>query len=145
MGSRAKGRVQRERRLVDMSVPLPVLDDEWSPPDPNDVDEWPFHLPLHGLGQIVGRQGLHRETGRLVEFAMIAQVVSDGRWRDIAVVDTCHNEVHFHQMSHTGQRIARRVILLIRSLRDVDRGWDEGEKILTERWDEHLRRWRRGR
>lgn len=141
----ARGRFQREKHLVVMSEPLPVLEDRWSPPDPDEVEEWPFVVPLHGLGQIVGRQGLDATSSRLVTFAMTAQVVFDARWCDVASIDTCHDEVHLHLMSQKGTRIARRVLLPIRTMQDIDRGWDLGEKILTEQWDEHVRRWRRGR
>ncbi len=142
--SQAKGRMQRESRAVVMSLPITDTDDRWAP-DPESVQDWPFRIPLVGLGQITGRQGLDAETGRLVEFSMTAQVELGGRWFDVARVDTCHSEVHVHLKSYTGEEIDRKVIFPIHNPNDVDRGWVEGEKMLIAGWEEHVRRWRRGR
>jgi hypothetical protein len=46
-------------------------DVRWSP-DPDSVEDWPVLVLLDGLGRIKGRQGLDKETGRLVEFALTA-------------------------------------------------------------------------
>lgn len=136
--------MQREGRTVIMGVPITEVDDRWAP-DPERIEDWPFRVPLLGLGQIVGRQGLDSETGRLVEFSMTAQVAVNGQWFDLARVDTCHREVHLHLISHNGEEIGREVIFPIKSPWDVDRGWVEGDMMLIARWDEHMRRWRRGR
>jgi hypothetical protein len=116
----------------------------WSP-DPEDVEDWPFVTPILGVGQITGRQGLDVHSGRLVEFAMVAQISVAGRWCDVAAVDTRHEEVHFHLLSRTGHRIARKVLFPIYGPDDVDRGWDEGERMLLSGWEEHVRRWECGR
>jgi hypothetical protein len=142
MGKRS--RAEQERRVVPMNETFPLPDARWSP-DTEDVEDWPFVTPLIGLGRITGRQGLHVHSGRLVEFAMIAQVSVAGHWHDVAVVDTRHEEVHFHQMSRSGLRIARKVLFPIYDSSDVDRGWDEGEKMLLGGWEEHVRRWECGR
>jgi hypothetical protein len=134
----------RRDRLTDMSPPVAELDHRWSP-DPEMVEDYPVELPLKGLGRIIGRQGLDRETGRLVEFAIMAQVQFDGGWREVARVDTCHEEVHFHLGSVSGKEICRKVLIPIHSPQDVNRGWDEGMEMLTDDWEENERRWRRGR
>jgi hypothetical protein len=127
-----------------MSVPAQESQQGWSP-DPEAVEDWYFEMPLLGLGRIVGRQGLDKETGRLIEFAMTAQVNVGGRWWDVARVDTCHEEVHAHVLSQTGQTLSRSVLFPIRDPKDVDRGWQAGERKLVVDWEEHVRRWRSGR
>lgn len=139
-----KGRAQQERRVVDMSTPALQEDIRWSP-DPAQVEDWPFVTVLLDLGRLIGRQGLDAITGRMVEFAIIAQVDVADRWIDVARVDTCHEEVHLHLKSRTGAEIGRNVLRTIYSPNDVERGWDEGEAMLLARWDEHVRRWSCGR
>ena len=146
MVTRSRGRVQRERNLADMSLAEPDGDVRWSP-DPDSVEDWPLILPLDGLGRIIGRQGLDQETGRLAEFALIAQVEYQGLWCDVARVDTCHEEVHLHLFGRNGQEIrdARTVLLPVRDISDVGRGYDTAEKLLIVEWEQHVQRWERGR
>jgi hypothetical protein len=136
--------VQRERNLADMSRTEPAEDIRWSP-DPGCLEDWPLVLPLDGLGRIIGRQALDEETGRLAEFALLAQVEYRGLWHDVALVDTCHEEVHLHQFAKDGQEIARTVLLPVRDISDVGRGYDMAEKLLIVEWEAHVRRWERGR
>jgi hypothetical protein len=138
-----KGRSQIERGLADMSPPAPEPQTRWSP-DPGTVEDWPFVLPLLGPRQIIGRQGLDKETRRLSEFSMSAQLNVAGHWYEVARVDTCHEEVHLHVFSRAGKELSRQVLLPICGPKDVDRGYELGEKMLVEGWEEHERRWRRG-
>jgi hypothetical protein len=129
-----------------MSSAEPDDGTRWSP-DPEKLEDWPLILPLDGLGQIVGRQALDKETGRLAEFALIAQVRHQGLWHDVARVDTCHEEVHLHLFGQDGQEIkeARTILLPVRDMSDVGRGYDAAEKLLIVEWEQHVRRWERGR
>jgi len=138
-----KGRAQQERRVVDMSAP--ALQDVLWTPDPTEVEDWPFETVLLDLGRLVGRQGLDVLTGRMVEFAITAQVDVAGHWVDVARVDTCHENVHLHLMSRTGVEISRQVTRPIYGPNDVELGWDAGEAMLLAKWDEHVRRWGCGR
>jgi hypothetical protein len=142
--SQSKGRHQREHGLAVMSTPAPEAQQGWSP-DPDAVEDWPFEVVLLSLGRIIGRQGLDTETGRLIEFAISAQVNVGGRWWNVARVDTCHEEVHLHVLSRTEQTLSRTVLLPIYGPKDVDRGWQMGERKLVSDWEEHVRRWRSGR
>lgn len=141
--TKAKGRPQRESGLADMSV-IPAQDDVRWFPDPNEVESWPVTMPLEGLGRINGRQGLHVESGRLIEFAMTAEIESGAVWYQVARVDTCHGEVHRHLFSHDGHELDRKVLFPIYDPKDVDHGWEEGVKLLVAGWEEHVRRWRSG-
>jgi len=138
--------VQRERNLADMSLAEQDNDARWSP-DPDSVDDWPVLVLLDGLGRIKGRQGLDKETGRLAEFALVAQVEYQGLWHDVALVDTCHEEVHLHLYAKDGREIkdGRTVLLPVRNMSDVGRGYDTAEKLLIVEWEAHVRRWERGR
>jgi hypothetical protein len=127
-----------------MSSAAPEEDVRWSP-DPESLEDWPLLLPLDGLGRIIGRQALDEKTGRLAEFALVAQVEHQGLWHDVAKVDTCHEEVHLHLYSKNGQEIARTVLLPVRNMSDVGRGYDTAEKLLIVEWEAHVRRWERGR
>lgn len=127
-----------------MSPAEPDEDARWSP-DPDSTETWPVKLLLDGLDRIMGRQGLDKETGRLAEFSLTSQVEDGGRWCDVARVDTCHEEVHFHLFSGNGDEILRESLLPIRSINDVDRGYPMGEKVLLAGWEEHVKRWNRGR
>lgn len=127
-----------------MNTPVISLEQRWSP-DPETVEDYPFEMPLGGIRRIVGRIGLDRDTGRLVEFAIMAQVLYDGAWTEVARVDTRHEEVHLHLQSVFGGQIDRRVLRPIRGPQDVHHGWDEGIDVLTDNWEEHERRWRSGR
>jgi hypothetical protein len=120
--------------------------DGWSP-DPDNVEDWPLILPLDGLGRIIGRQALDKETGRLAEFALVAQVEYQGLWHDVARVDTCHEEVHLHLYAKDGREIkdARTVLLPVCNMSDVDRGYYMAEKLLIVEWEAHVQRWGRGR
>lgn len=127
-----------------MSSTEPEEDARWSP-DPDSTQDWPMILPLDGLGRIIGRQALDKQTGRLAEFALTAQVEHHGMWCDVARVDTCHEEVHLHLFGKDGEEIAREVLLPVRDMSDVGRGYDRAEKLLIVEWEQHVRRWERGR
>jgi hypothetical protein len=129
-----------------MSLAEPEGDVRWSP-DPDSLEDWPLILLLDGLGRIIGRQGLDQETGRLAEFALVAQVEYQGRWHDVARVDTCHEEVHLHLFGKDGREIrdARAVLLPVRNMSDVGHGYDTAEKLLIVEWEAHVQRWDRGR
>jgi hypothetical protein len=127
-----------------MTVAPTQADIRWTP-DPEQVQDWPVEIPLGELGRINGRQGLHTESGRLVEFAIMAETELGGHWNEVARVDTCHAEVHLHLFAQSGVELDRRVLFPTYDPSDVDRGWDEGMTILVGGWEEHVRRWRRGR
>jgi hypothetical protein len=129
-----------------MSLAEQDEDVRWSP-DPGNLEDWQVILPLDGLGRIIGRQALDQETGRLAEFALIAQVEYQGLWHSVARVDTCHEEVHLHLFAKDGREIeeARTVLLPVRDISDVARGYDRAEKLLIVKWEAHVRRWERGR
>lgn len=129
-----------------MSTPLAHEEDlRWSP-DPERVEDAPYHLPLLDMGgRLKGRFGFDVDTDRMVEFAVTAQIEVAGYWVDVARIDTCHQEAHRHLYARTGVEIDRKVITPIYGPADVERGWEIGEEILLTKWDEHVRRWTCGR
>jgi len=144
---KAKGTARIARGLTDMSPPVVTRQDDprWSPDPERPVDEYSIDFPIAGLGRLKGRQSLDAETGRIVEFALSAQIERDGTWHSIARIDTRHEEVHLHILNRRGDTIVRRVIRIIRGPEDVDSGWDESVTVLTDDWEEHERRWTNGR
>jgi hypothetical protein len=142
--TKAQGRMQHEKGLVVIGPALPAAPTpRWSP-DPERVEDFPVNLPLLGMGRIIGRQGLDMDSGRLVEFSISAQVEYQGAWSEVARVDTAHEEVHLHVRSRNGLYIARSVLCIISGPQDVDKGYEDGERLLLTNWEEHEGMWRRG-
>lgn len=63
----------------------------------------------------------------------------------VAELDTRHGEVHIHQYRQGNIRTGRRVLRIIRSQEDIEDGYEEALDVMTEKWEEHRRRWQRGR
>lgn len=56
----------------------------------------------------------HAGTDELVEFAVIQQTYSQGKWRDVAGIDSCHDvDVHLHRYGrHARARVGEPEVLM---------------------------------
>jgi hypothetical protein len=142
--TKSRGRPQIERGLVIMSPELAEEQARWEP-DPEQVADWNYVQEIPGVGRILGRQGLDKENGRLLEFSMTAQTEFGAGWADMARIDTAHGSVHRHIFDQRGAKIALEELLPVYGPEDVSRSYDAAEIKLIAEWEENLRRWRRGR
>lgn len=138
----SKGRVQRERRLKDMSVPIDEPE-RWYPPHPFRGTTYPIDVRLPHLGRLIGHMKLD-ENHRMTEFSLTAQVTLADAWWDVVRIDSDHGEVHAHYMFRTRDYEEREVILPIYCQNDVDRGYQHAEKMLIACWSDIVMRWRGG-
>ncbi len=86
----------------------------------------------------------HAETDELVEFAVIQQIHSQGKWRDVAAIDSCHDvDVHLHRYGrHARARVGEpEVLLQVTSANDIQRGYELAYDQLVKGWAENHRRW----
>lgn len=134
--TRPKGRVRRERRLVDMTVaPAPA---DWRPA-PSQTRREDCKIDLFDDDRVVIRQSVDSRN-QVVDFSMTQQTLEDGVWSDVCRVDCSHDEVHVHWFDVAGRQVDRTVIRPITCIDEVHRGWDEASDIVFEGWQENLQR-----
>lgn len=141
---KSRGR-RSERRLAQMSEPLPVK--EYQPPPTWICDVFEHPNEVAPNQQIFVRQYIYK--GKVVDFAIVQQTLIEGEWRDVARIDCCHGTVHRHQYGSDGKQVGEpRVIRQI----PTDDGWnavdgtyDEADAVMFNEWRDNLRRWRDGR
>ena len=151
MGGLGKqGRRKARDRSVDMSVPADGSHGEvsWLRPDPESCEEMLVKsAPPGGDAEddrLVIRMLHVVGTYVLVEFAIVLLTRVGSKWVEVAEVDSCHDrDVHLHQCGRAaGERVGERETLLeLRSLEDVQTGYDVGLAMLEERWRELKERW----
>lgn len=116
----------------------------WGTPEPGTFFIHPYKTLLPNRDILIHRLEMD-DRDRLLGFAMV-HMAHDGQGDEmVAELDTRHGEVHIHQYRRGNTRIDRAVLRIIRSQRDVEVGYDEALDVMTEKWEEHRRRWQRGR
>jgi hypothetical protein len=136
-------------KLADMSEAPPEPPD-YELPDPEDCEEYNDGLVLKAENELRTRISLWKSR-LIVEFAVMQIVRHNGRWVEVARIDTCHHgSVHKHQLSKSrpDDRVGRRdEIEKIPSTNGwavVDENYDRALQLMKADWTENLRRWRRG-
>jgi hypothetical protein len=85
--------------------------------------------------------------GKIVDFAVSQVVHIEGKWVDVARIDTAGGTIHRHQYDQGGSDLWDH-----RKIRDiphengwdvVDRGYEEALDMMENEWEDNLRRWRR--
>lgn len=137
--ARARGN-RSKARLADLSIqPEPV---DWRPP-PEECISNVYHVYVTDSDRVTNRMETHR--GDLVDFAITQCHQPDGsEWQDVARVDCCHNEVHRHLYRDGGTEINRVVFREVSAQTDIEVGYDWGDRLINEQWEENVRRWASG-
>jgi hypothetical protein len=87
----------------------------------------------------------HDDQWRLVDFAIIQQVLYRGDWAEVMRVDCCHEMVHVHRFTRRDAEGRREDLLPVTCQEDVDQGWKIAETLINpETWETNERRWRDG-
>lgn len=144
-----KGR-PKKGDLVDMTIPSQAEAPAYELPDPDECVEVRDIYVLDAGHEVKVRYDLWR--GRLiVEFAIVQQVRHNGRWVEVARIDSCqHGTVHKHQLrksrpnDRVGQRIDLETIPAQNGWTMVDGWYDKALQKMQDEWKDNLRRWRRG-
>lgn len=132
-----------------MSAPEDDPPPAWTCPPHEECEEAsPYTIYPEGADpakhRIMIRMVNHATTHELVQFAVIQQTYSRGKWRDVAGVDSCHDvSVHLHRYGRHGDaRVGDPEVLVpVTSTNDIQRGYDLAYTQLVEGWAEHHRRW----
>ena len=92
------------------------------------------------------RQQIYR--GKIVNFAIMQDVLESGTWHQVARIDCCHGTIHRHQYNRDGIDLYdHRVIQEIPATRGwavVDAGYVSAQDAMFNEYEENLRRWRDG-
>lgn len=133
-----------------MSVPAPRDPVGYELPDPEEREEVEDRIVLAPGGhELYVRFALWRER-LIVEFAIGQIVRHNGHWVEVARIDTCHGNVHHHQLrkSRPGDTAGQREILEELPSENpwtiVDRWYEPALDKMQNEWKETLRRWRHG-
>lgn len=143
----APKRKSGKRRLADMSAAEP--EPAWMPDlDPED-EEYEQPLPVKDAPDCVRTHHRMRfnRYGQLVEWAIVLlyQDPDDGRWRRVAVYDTCHGKgMHLHLYDRDGTDFTQVFLRPVRSYQDMEECLDEAIDRVERHWEDNLRRSDRG-
>lgn len=147
--AKTKGR-QSDSRLADMSIPAPREEMGYSLPDPEEREDIDVRVVLAPGGhELYVHYGLWRER-MIVEFAIMQIVRHNGQWAEVARIDTCHGNVHHHQLGKSRPNDSVGLRTLLEDLPHnnpwtvVDRWYERALEKMEAEWTEALRRWRRG-
>jgi hypothetical protein len=146
---KTRGR-QADRRLADMSIPAPREPVGYELPNPDEREDYNNRIVLATGGhELYVTYGLWRDR-LVVEFAVGQIVRHNGAWVEVARIDTCHGNVHHHQLrkSRPADTVGVRVILeelpSDNPWKVVDSWYERALDKMETEWQERLRRWRRG-
>lgn len=138
----------REKHSVDMSQP-PDDEPPWERPPPEECERSePYRIFPDGADgdrdKVVVSLLNHIATDMLVGFALVQQTMYRGKWRNVVVVDTAHDQdVHVHRYSRkTGERVGRpEVLKVINDMADVSDGYDLACDLVRKNWSANRQRW----
>ncbi len=147
-----QGQRKAAHRAVDMSASVDCEPEQsWYPPPPEECeDDHRYTVPPDGANvatdRVKVRLRVHAATQLFVEFALVQQAHVDGTWQDVVEADSCHDvDVHLHRYAlRTGARIGDpEVIVHVRNLDDLQKGYDLAYTEVFERWSDNRQRWER--
>lgn len=138
--TKARGRTRQSHGLVDMQETAPAEDFlSQFPPEELEEDEYDFDLGPED--RCIHKFLYHHHS--IVWFSIVQQTLDDGQWHTVIRADTCHDEAHVHRFRRRrGEESQRRVLCQVSSIEEVGRGFDEASDLITEQWEENVRRWR---
>ena len=146
--TRASGRVNREKRLVDMSSPRAAVSG-WEVPSGFVADEQGPYVTFLGdraddrMNVVMGwcTQNL------LARFVLWQETLDDGgEWRRVVLTDSMHGTVHSHRYPRsTGERVGEPLVLkLLTCQADVQSGYIEAQQVMVSNWIVAKQRWQDG-
>lgn len=134
--------------LADMTIVPEPESPTYELPDPEECEEYPDKVVLSAGHELYVRFLLWKDR-LIVEFAIGQIVRHNGRWVEVARIDTCHASVHKHQLRKdrpddtVGQREELEAVPIVNGWTTVDRWYDRALILMKDSWNENLRRWRR--
>lgn len=139
----AHNRKSGDKRLVDMCAMPAGTGSAWTPDLPK-VDTYEQVFSINATAQYVQRLDLD-ERNRPVEWVVIQMRLVAGRWRRVAVYDTCHQKgVHVHFYDRDENQFDEAVLWDVEGYDDLEQGLDYALKRVSESWRENERRSDRG-
>ena len=84
--------------------------------------------------------------GTLVDFVILHRTLDrSGDWVEVSRVDCAHGTCHRHQSSERHGELEKLELVPIRSRTDVGKAYDRAYNLVLDGYEDHLRRWTRGR
>lgn len=109
---------------------------------PEEVVEDRLDFNLGPDGRCIQKFLLYKN--RVVWFSIVQQTRSGGEWFTVVRADTCHDEAHLHRFTRRrGESDVRHSICDLNTIDDVEAGFDHASDLITEDWEENVRRWAR--
>lgn len=117
----------------------------YEPPPPDECVEVIGPIVLALNHELRARYVMWQER-YMVEFAVVQIALTLGKWQEVARIDTCHDEVHKHQLKRgssdtVGVRTPLAPIPPIGGWEVVDEWYDRSLTLMKNEWEENLRRW----
>ncbi|CAI7976215.1 hypothetical protein FRAHR75_230004 [Frankia sp. Hr75.2] len=138
-----KGRAH-EKRLADMSLPLPEQRGEPWRGQPNPEHTWRYSVAVGETSRIVYRDEFD-DDWNLVDFAFGQQVLHRNAWVNVMRVDCDHGIVHVHRYTRRNPEGDREDLLPIQGQEDIEHGRKITETLINaETCEANERRWRDG-
>ncbi|RNL63663.1 hypothetical protein EFK50_07930 [Nocardioides marmoriginsengisoli] len=144
---------KRDKRSVDMSPTAEelALADMWKRPPEDECEESNYPSALPGADEAKIRLNIrmvrHQVTWALVEFSIVLLTMYRGRWREVAEIDSCHDDdFHVHQNGRSiDARVGDPVTLgVIRTLEDVQEAYNLALTKVEDEWSTLKDRWHHG-
>jgi len=138
---RFRGRRQK-RRLPLMAI-VPPPNEPYHAPPPEECEEFTQRTFLAPDHLLTIRRMFRIGQSTVVEFGANQVVRVDGKWVDVARIDSDHGMVHRHQFYADG----RNVVALLETIplrggeELVDRWCAVAEDVMQNEWEDNFRRW----
>ena len=135
---KAKGRFQKERRLKEMSAPPEPSASETTDPSEEPVTTSTFPVPLSDEDRMVVRLTTG-QWDQIVDFAIMQQVLVEGKWRDVVRYDCAHGRVHAHAFRFGRDDPVKEWDL--RGCDDLEDGYKRAWGVILSEWQASHRRY----
>ncbi|MBK5995866.1 hypothetical protein JHN53_30400 [Streptomyces sp. MBT58] len=119
----------------------------YTPPGTPPAAEQTFPIELSEENRLVVRLRTYRK--KIVDYAVMQETSVAGEWVHVARIDCCGGTIHRHLVTQGGKTLLDHD--LIRDIPYGEKSWEvvddsyEGAlDEMEERWEDNLRRWRRG-
>lgn len=146
VAKRARGRDGRYgRNLADLSS---RPEDDGFIPYREDTRFREFSVALNlDRDRLVVREWRDQQSGALSDFVISQQTFDpeSRSWKDVALIDAKHGNVHIHRYRKSGSEISRTVINSYLTREELENEYKRVHNQLFDSWEESRRRWAAGR